>query len=58
MPSLPNLSDPYYKSCFLSRLKDEIVNMVKLAKPATLVDAIETAKLQEKNLKSMQKIWF
>ncbi|XP_071918724.1 uncharacterized protein [Coffea arabica] len=56
MPSLPYLADSYYKACFLSGLKDEIVNMAKMAKPPTLVDAIEVAKLQEKNLKAMQKI--
>ena len=45
MPSLPHLQDCYYKTCFLSGLKEEIVTMVKLAKPKTLVDAIEAAKL-------------
>ncbi|XP_071900910.1 uncharacterized protein [Coffea arabica] len=56
MPSLPHLVDSYYKACFLSGLKEEIVNMVKMAKPLTLADAIEAAKLQEKNLRAMQKI--
>ena len=30
--------------------------MVKLAKPKTLADAIEAAKLQERNLRALQKI--
>ncbi|XP_071928143.1 uncharacterized protein [Coffea arabica] len=56
MPSLPHQSDCYYKTCFLSGLKEEIVTMVKLAKPKTLADAIEAAKLQERNLRALQKI--
>nr|XP_027118736.1 uncharacterized protein LOC113735978 [Coffea arabica] len=56
MPSLPHLSDSYYKACFMSGLKEEIVNMVKMSKPETLAVAIEIAKLQEKNLKAIQKI--
>ncbi|XP_071933241.1 uncharacterized protein [Coffea arabica] len=56
MPSLPHQSDCYYKTCFLSGLKEEIVTMVKLVKPKTLADAIEAAKLQEKNLRALQKI--
>ena len=31
MPSLPHLSDSYYKACFMSGLKEEIVNMVKMS---------------------------
>ncbi|XP_071933777.1 uncharacterized protein [Coffea arabica] len=45
MPSLPHLIDSYYKACFLSDLKEEIVNMVKMAKPSTLADAIEVVKI-------------
>ncbi|XP_071933071.1 uncharacterized protein [Coffea arabica] len=45
MPTLPHLADSYYKACFLSGLKEEIVNMVKMAKPLTLADAIEAAEL-------------
>ena len=45
MPSLPHLHDSYYNVCFLSRLKEEIVNMVKMSKLMTLEDAIDTAKL-------------
>ncbi|XP_071924950.1 uncharacterized protein [Coffea arabica] len=56
MPSLPHLSDSYYKACFMSGLKEEIVNMVKISKPETLAVAIEIAKLQEKNLKAIQKM--
>ncbi|XP_071914038.1 uncharacterized protein [Coffea arabica] len=56
MPSLPHLSDSYYKACFMSGLKEVIVNMVKMSKPETLAAAIEIAKLQEKNLKAIQKI--
>ncbi|XP_027170262.1 uncharacterized protein LOC113770100 [Coffea eugenioides] len=56
MPSLPHLSDSYYKACFMSGLKEEIVNMVKISKPESLAGAIEIAKLQEKNLKAIQKI--
>ena len=56
MPSLPHLSDSYYKACFMSGLKEEVVNMVKMSKPETLTVAIEMAKLQEKNLKAIQKM--
>ena len=56
MPSLPHLQDSYYKACFLSGLKEEIVNMVKMAKRKTLADAIDAAKLQERNLRALQKI--
>ena len=55
-PTLPHLSDYYYKACFMSGLKEEIVNMVKMSKPETLADAIEVEKLQEKNLKAIQKL--
>ncbi|XP_027169435.1 uncharacterized protein LOC113769164 [Coffea eugenioides] len=56
MPSFPHLQDCYYKTYFLSGLKEEIVTMVKMAKPKTLADAIEVAKLQERNLRALQKI--
>nr|XP_027102942.1 uncharacterized protein LOC113724214 [Coffea arabica] len=56
MSSLPHLQDSYYKACFLSGLKEEIVTMVKMAKPKTLADAIDAAKLQERNLRALQKI--
>ena len=56
MPSLPHQQDCYYKTCFLSGLKEEIVTMVKLAKPKTLADAVEAAKLQERNLRALQRI--
>ncbi|XP_027086384.1 uncharacterized protein [Coffea arabica] len=55
MPLLPNQLDSYYKSCFLSGLKGEIVNMVRMARPHTLADTIEAAKLQEKNLEVIRK---
>ena len=55
MSSLPGQLNSYYRSCFLSRLKDEIVNMVRMTKPLTLADAIETTKLQEKNLEAIRK---
>ncbi|XP_027083531.2 uncharacterized protein [Coffea arabica] len=55
MPLLPNQPDSYYKSCFLSGLKGEIVNMVRMARPRTLADTIEAAKLQEKNLEVIRK---
>ncbi|XP_027174452.1 uncharacterized protein LOC113774084 [Coffea eugenioides] len=55
MISLPGQPDSYYKSCFLSGLKEEVVNMVRMTKPLTLADAIETAKLQEKNLEAIRK---
>ncbi|XP_071909783.1 uncharacterized protein [Coffea arabica] len=45
IPSLPNLTDSYYKACFLNGLKEEIVNMVKMGKLVSLADAIEAAKL-------------
>ena len=51
MPSLPHSSNSYYTACFMSGLKDEIVNVVKMSKLGTLANAIEAAKLQEKNLK-------
>ncbi|XP_027155252.1 uncharacterized protein LOC113755447 [Coffea eugenioides] len=56
MPSLPRLSDSNYKACFMSGLKEKVVNMVKMSKPETLIAAIEMAKLQEKNLKAIQKM--
>ena len=56
MPILPGQTDSYYKSCFLSGLKSEIVNMVKMAKPHTLADTIEVAKLQEKNLEAIRRV--
>ncbi|XP_071924641.1 uncharacterized protein [Coffea arabica] len=56
MPSLPHQQDCYYKTCFLSGLKEEIVTMVKLAKPKTLAEAVEAAKLQERNLRALQRI--
>ena len=55
MRSLPGQSDSYYKSCFSSGLKEEMVNMVKMAKPQSLADAIEVAKLQEKNLEAIKR---
>ena len=55
MPILSGQTDSYYKSCFLSGLKSEIVNMVKMVKPHTLADTIEVAKLQEKNLEAIRK---
>ena len=45
MPSLPHLSNSYYKASFMSGLKKEIANMVKMSKLETLADAIEVAKL-------------
>ena len=45
----------HYRSYFLSGLKSEIVNMVRMTKPLTLADAIEVAKLQEKNLEAIRK---
>ena len=35
MTSLPGQPDSYYKSCFLSGMKDEIVSMVRMTKPLT-----------------------
>ncbi|XP_027083512.2 uncharacterized protein [Coffea arabica] len=55
MVTLPGQPDSYYKSCFLSGLKEEIVNMVRMTRPLTLADTIETAKLQEKNLEALRK---
>ncbi|XP_027071813.1 uncharacterized protein [Coffea arabica] len=55
MISLPGQPDSYYKSCFLSGLKEEIVSMVRMTKPLTLADTIEAAKLQEKNLEAIRK---
>ena len=55
MVSLPSQPDSYYKSCFLSGLKEEIVSMVRMTRPLTLADTIETAKLQERNLEALRK---
>ncbi|XP_027151895.1 uncharacterized protein LOC113751950 [Coffea eugenioides] len=55
MLSLPGQPDSYYKSCFLSGLKEEIVSMVRMTRPHTLADTIEAAKLQERNLEAIRK---
>ena len=55
MVNLPGQPDSYYKSCFLSGLKEEIVNMVRMTRLLTLEDTIETAKLQERNLEALRK---
>ena len=55
MTSLPGQPDSYYKSCFLSGLKSEIVNMVRMTKLLSLADTIEATKLQEKNLDAIRK---
>nr|XP_027067528.1 uncharacterized protein LOC113693155 [Coffea arabica] len=55
MLSLPGQLDSYYKLCFLSGLKEEIVSMVRITRPLTLADTIEAAKLQERNLEAIRK---
>nr|XP_027099159.1 uncharacterized protein LOC113718454 [Coffea arabica] len=55
MVSLPGQPDSYYKSCFLSGLKEERVSMVRMTRPLTLADTIEAAKLQERNLEAIRK---
>ncbi len=42
---MPDLGEAYFLSAFIGGLKDEIRLIVRMMKPATLVDAIEIARL-------------
>ncbi|XP_071909625.1 uncharacterized protein [Coffea arabica] len=46
----PHLSESYFVSSFISGIKEEIKPMVKMLKPATLLEAFEIAEWQEQLL--------
>ena len=51
----PSLTDEYFIENFITGLKDEIGQMLRMLKPAILVDAMEIAKSQESLIQSMTK---
>ncbi|XP_017233152.1 uncharacterized protein LOC108207202 [Daucus carota subsp. sativus] len=52
----PQLDEKYFISSFISRLKSELKPMVRLMKPANLLDSIEVAQLQEQTVELMVKM--
>ncbi|XP_027174040.1 uncharacterized protein LOC113773608 [Coffea eugenioides] len=55
MAKVPNLSESYYVSCFLSGLKNEIKSAVKMHKPDSLQLIFEKARWQEHLLEAFFK---
>ncbi|XP_027060758.1 uncharacterized protein [Coffea arabica] len=51
----PGLTEPFFISCFLSGLSEELKISVKMHKPRTLSDAFETARMQEKAFEAFTK---
>ncbi|KAH9292049.1 hypothetical protein KI387_042764, partial [Taxus chinensis] len=48
------LSDDFFKSCFVSGLKEPIRSKVKMFQPQNMMDALGLAKLAEDKLSSQQ----
>ncbi|XP_027093589.2 uncharacterized protein [Coffea arabica] len=55
LAKVPNLSESYYVSCFLSGLKNEVKTAVKMYKPDSLKLAFEKARWQEHLLEALSK---
>lgn len=51
----PRLTESYFVSSFISGVKEEIKPMLRLLKPATLLEAFEIAVVQEQSLEVMSK---